>query len=494
MQFSNKSPITSSIATECLILPIFEKGKPGALHNEIEQVSHNLIKKVTQSGDFKPGLASTLMLVAPEGLKAKRLLLLGMGEAKALTYKKLGKAITKAAQVAAKVAETVAFDCSELETKTVSGDSALSLIIQSIESALYSFNAQKSDKEPTYKLKKVQIAPPQSLSSTQANKRIKAGQAIAAGMNVARDLGNTSPNVCTPSYLATHAKKLGKSNPKLKVTVFTDKQIRELGMGAFTAVGQGSANPCRMICMEYKGGTAKQAPIAFVGKGVTFDTGGISIKPSAKMAEMKYDMCGAAAVIGLMHTIAKLQLPINVVGMVGAAENMPSGHACRPGDIVKTYSGKTVEILNTDAEGRLVLCDVLAWTNKKFKPKAIIDLATLTGACLVALGNFTTGVLGNDQSIMDSLLAASDRSGERSWQLPMFEEFSEQLKSPHADLPNIGGPYGGTITAAKFLENFVGDTPWVHLDIAASAWKSGDKRDATGRPIAMLTEYLISKS
>ena len=301
------------------------------------------------------------------------------------------------------------------------------------------------------------------------------------------------PNICHPSYLAEQAKELAKAHKNLKVDILDEKKLQALGAGAFLAVAQGSDQPPRMIVMQYNGGKKGEKPHALVGKGITFDTGGISIKPAAGMDEMKYDMGGAASVFGTLRAVLELQLPINLVCLLACAENMPSGGATRPGDIVTTMSGQTVEILNTDAEGRLVLCDTLTYA-ERFKPQSVIDIATLTGACIVALGSNVSGLMGNDDDLVNQILAAGRQADDRAWQLPLYDEYQEQLDSPFADIANIGGPKAGTITAGCFLSRFTKAYKWAHLDIAGTAWVSGGKdKGATGRPVPLLTQYLLDR-
>ena len=316
--------------------------------------------------------------------------------------------------------------------------------------------------------------------------------AIAAGMSLTKDLGNLPGNICTPTYLAEQAVELGKQSG-IKVTVLDRKQIEALGMNCFLAVAQGSKQPPKFIVMEYMGGKKGAAPVALVGKGVTFDTGGISIKPAPEMDEMKFDMCGAASVLGTMKAIAAMKLPLNVVGAIPATENMPGGNAIKPGDIVTTMSGQTVEILNTDAEGRLILCDALTYV-ERYKPAAVIDIATLTGAMVISLGHITTGVFANDDALAKEVTDAGDSAWDRAWHLPMFDDYQEQLKSNFADIPNIGSRAGGSITAACFLSRFTKAYPWAHLDIAGTAWKSGAEKGATGRPVALLAHFLAKRA
>jgi leucyl aminopeptidase len=312
------------------------------------------------------------------------------------------------------------------------------------------------------------------------------------GVRLAKDLANLPGNVCTPSYLAEQAEHVGKRYKKLKVKVLGEKDIEELGMGAFISVSRGSEEPARFIIMEYTGASAKTKPYVLVGKGLTFDAGGISIKPSANMDEMKYDMCGGASVIGAIAAAAELQLPLNIVALVPASENLPSGAANKPGDIVKSMAGLTIEILNTDAEGRLLLCDALNYA-QRYEPAAVIDVATLTGACVVALGRHPSGLWSNDESLAVAVSEAGETALDRVWRMPLWDEYQDQLKSNFADLANIGGPDGGSVTAACFLSRFTKDYPWAHVDIAGTAWKSGAEKGATGRPVPLLVQYLLDR-
>jgi len=313
-------------------------------------------------------------------------------------------------------------------------------------------------------------------------------------MQLTRDVANLPANICTPQYLAEQAQVLVSEHPSLSVDILDEKQLEAEGAGAFLAVAKGSEQPPRLIVLNYQGADKNSAPFVLVGKGITFDTGGISIKPAANMDEMKYDMCGAASVLGTVQAVATMGLKINLIGLLACAENMPSGNATRPGDIVTSMSGQTVEILNTDAEGRLVLCDALTYA-ERFKPQAVIDIATLTGACIVALGSHAAGLMGNNQELLKQLAQAGEQSADRAWQLPLLEEYQEQLDSPFADIANIGGPKAGTITAGCFLSRFAKNLNWAHLDIAGVAWVSGGKeKGASGRPVPLLTQYLLNRA
>jgi leucyl aminopeptidase len=325
-----------------------------------------------------------------------------------------------------------------------------------------------------------------------AKMAVEIGTAIGKGVATARDLGNLPGNICTPTYLADTAQKNAKRYSDMNVKILKQDDIEKLGMGALLSVAKGSRQPPRLIVINYDGGKKGDKPVVLVGKGITFDSGGISIKSSASMDEMKFDMCGAASVLGTMVTVGELKLPINVVGIVPSCENMPDGAANKPGDIVTSMSGQTIEVLNTDAEGRLILCDALTYS-ERYKPRAVIDIATLTGACVIALGKHPSGLLSNDDTLAEKLRNAGQRSGDRVWQLPLWEEYQDQLKSNFADMANIGGREAGTITAACFLSRFAEKLKWAHLDIAGTAWESGDNKGATGRPVPLLSQYLLDQ-
>jgi leucyl aminopeptidase len=320
---------------------------------------------------------------------------------------------------------------------------------------------------------------------------LKHGLAIAEGVNLSKDLGNLPPNICTPTFLANTAKKLGREN-KMRVTVLNQKQIEKLKMGSFLSVAKGSRQPLKFITLEHNKGPKNQKPIVMVGKGITFDAGGISIKPSSAMDEMKYDMCGAATVLGLMQTVGQLNLPLNIIGVIPACENLPDGQALKPGDIVTSMSGQTIEILNTDAEGRLILCDALTYA-EKYKPEVVIDIATLTGACVIALGHHVSAVYSNNQPLADELRIAGEVALDQIWQMPLWDEYQSQLNSNFADMANIGGRAAGSITAACFLSRFAKKYNWAHLDIAGTAWKSGKEKGSTGRPVSLLSQFLIKR-
>jgi leucyl aminopeptidase len=366
--------------------------------------------------------------------------------------------------------------------------------IEATEGTLYQFNEYKTKNKPERRqIKKLVLTVPTRKELPDGELAAKHAMAIVKGIKLSRDLANRPANICTPGHLAEQARILGKSHRSIKVTVLDEDDMTKLGMNTLLPVARGSVEPAKLITLEYKGAKKEVKPIVLVGKGVTFDTGGISIKPAAAMDEMKYDMCGAASVLGTLLAVAEIELPINVVGVIPTTENMPDGRATKPGDIIKSMSGQTVEILNTDAEGRLILCDALTYS-ERFHPQVVIDIATLTGACVIALGNHASGLLSNHNPLARDLLNAGESSGDRAWQLPLWEEYNKQLDSPFADMANIGGREAGTITAACFLSRFTEKFHWAHLDIAGTAWTSGKNKGATGRPVPLLTQYLLDKS
>jgi leucyl aminopeptidase len=382
-----------------------------------------------------------------------------------------------------------------VSARTVDGTDAYYLgrhTARAVGDAMYRFTAMKSGrKAPVMPLKSVGLAVSKRSDATKAARGAEHGDAIAYGMSITKELGNLPANVCTPSYLARTAQKLAKNNGKLSTRIINEAEMKRLGMHSLLSVTAGTKEPAKMIVMQYKG-KAGQKPVVLIGKGVTFDSGGISLKPGPGMDEMKFDMCGAAGVLGTMAAVARLKLPINLNVVVPAVENLPSGIATKPGDIVKSMSGHTIEILNTDAEGRLILCDAMTYS-RRFKPDTVIDVATLTGACVIALGHHRTGVMSTSDELAGEILAAGIRAEDRGWQLPLAEEYALQLKSNFADFANVGGRDGGAVTAGCFLSKFADGLNWAHLDIAGTAWKSGKGKGATGRPVPMLTDLLLAR-
>ncbi len=389
----------------------------------------------------------------------------------------------------------VHIDVSGLRVTATDAAVLLRHLCAQIVKASYRFDQFKTVKKPHSKVESFTFYRQVSsdLTDQVLNDSILAGQAIGEGTNFTRTLGNRPANHCTPSHLADEAMSLAKDSTTLSTKIHDEADMENLGMGALLSVTAGSDQPAKLIEMSYQGGKKDTAPMVLIGKGVTFDTGGISIKPAGGMDEMKFDMCGAASVFGVMQAVERMQLPINLIGLVAATENMPGGDATKPGDVVTSMSGKTIEVLNTDAEGRLVLCDAITYA-QKFEPELMIDIATLTGACVVALGAHASGLYSNKDDLADQLLQAGKSTGDRAWRMPLWKEYTKQLESPFADLGNIGGSKAGSVTAACFLKEFVGETPWAHLDIAGSAWNSGAKKGATGRPVELLTEFLMQKA
>lgn len=475
---------------DTLILPVFSD----QLDNELLQkfnVKDN-IKSFIESDDFSANAGE--VFVQPKVFdniafnNIQRLILVGLGKNADLTEKLYISAIQSSNKTLEKTgAISVLNALASIDFKTESW-----LVYQNtleVQKSFYDYNHPSRGKHKPKTTTLVNM----SFLTQAKSKMIKQAQASAIGMALTQDLANMPSNFCTPSYLAKTAKILGKTYG-FEINILKRKQMTEMGMGSFMAVAQGGPTPPKMICLSYQGGNKKEAPIALVGKGVTFDTGGISLKPGAGMDEMKYDMGGAATVLGVFKALGEIKPKINVVGVIPATENMPSGEAIKPGDVVTSLSGQTIEILNTDAEGRLILCDALTYTQQTYKPAKIIDMATLTGACIIALGHEISAILGNDQNLVDDLLQAGKTTYDRFWQLPLSEEYDEQLKSNFADIANIGGRAAGTITAAQFLARFTKEVSWAHLDIAGTAWTSGVNKGATGRPVPALVEYLIKQS
>jgi leucyl aminopeptidase len=446
-----------------------------------------IFSRATQ--DFKDKRDSTLC-VNLDGAVARLLIVGGADEAlDASAFTKLANAFAPALTRLPINQATIALE--HVRAKGQSAAWKAATVMQACSHASYQFTKHKSQSSSDAKLSRIRI---HSLGQSNAGVRqaIRAGNALDQGLAFAKDLGNEPPNVCNPTFLLREARKLAK-DPRVTVTDLNEKKMQELGMGAFMAVSRGSDTPGHMIVIKYNGGKRGDAPVVLIGKGITFDTGGISLKPPAAMDEMKFDMCGAASVMGATKAAIEAGLKLNLVTIVAAAENMPSGEATRPGDIVTSYSGQTIEILNTDAEGRLVLCDAITYA-EKLRPKSIIDVATLTGACIVALGSHASAMYANDDALAQALERAADESGDRIWRLPLWDDYAAPLKSNFADMANVGGREAGSVVAACFLRKFVSDTPWSHLDIAGSAFHSGARKGASGRPVPLLFSYLSGQS
>ncbi|KAF7600840.1 MAG: leucyl aminopeptidase [Candidatus Dactylopiibacterium carminicum] len=492
MEFSIKASAPEKLRTPCLVL-LHLVGQPAsAQFTAVDTASGGLLEKLVKR-DLDDKTGSLLSIPALPGVPAERVLVVSLGAAEALQPQLLRSSLAAIGKwIAGNKVTSASICCGALPAALTDAATGLRLAAQSLVDATYRFDAirGKVENKPRspVELNFLFDAKP----AAELRTALEQGVAIAAGQALTRDLGNLPANYCTPATLADTAKSLAHEY-KLKLKVYDRQGIEELGMGSFLAVAQGTQEEPRFITLEYKGGKAKAAPIVLVGKGVTFDSGGISLKPGEAMDEMKFDMCGAASVLGIFRTVAKLGLPINLVGLIPATENLPSGTAVKPGDVVTSLSGQTIEILNTDAEGRLILCDALTYA-ERYKPACVIDIATLTGACIIALGHHTSGLLANDDALAAELLTAGRAAGDRAWQLPLFDEYQEQLKSNFADLANIGGRPAGSITAACFLSRFAKAYRWAHLDIAGTAWKSGADKGATGRPVPLLAEFLIRQA
>ena len=478
----------------CAVVSVFEPRTLSPAAAEIDKKSDGAITAALRRGDLKGTLGSTVVLAGLAGVAAQRVLVVGLGAKNRVNGARYRRAVGSACDALAK---TGAKDATFYLTGTeVSGHDLYWKCRQIVEISAdktYRFNQFKSTKPGNgVKLNKGVLSVSEKHEVDIAKRAIMHASAISNGTDLAKDLGNMPGNACTPTYLGERAKELGKAHPSLKVKVLGEAELKRLEMGSFLSVSAGSRQPAKLIIIEHAGGEKDAKPAVLVGKGVTFDSGGISIKPSGAMDEMKFDMCGAASVFGAMLAVAEMDLPANVIGIVPATENMPDGNATKPGDIVTSMSGKTIEILNTDAEGRLILCDALTYA-ERFEPDVVVDIATLTGACVVALGAHASGLFSNDSELTADLLAAGQYSGDRAWEMPIWDEYQEQLKSNFADMANVGGRDAGAVTAACFLSRFAENFRWAHLDIAGAAWHGGARKGSTGRPVKLLTQFLLSR-
>ena len=494
MEFSIKSGSPEKQRSGCVVVGVFEGRKLTASAQAIDKASGGFLTEVLRRGDLEGSLGKTLLLHSISKVLADRILLVGLGREREFNEPAFRNAMSAAVKALKATGASDATVClTDVPLKRHDTGWKVEHAVLAIMEGAYRFDKLKS-KAPENKraLRKVVLHVARRNEITEGEAAIDRGVAIAEGMALAKDLGNLPGNHCTPTYLAEQAVELGKRHG-IKVEVLEQKDCEKLGMGCFLAVARGSAQPPKFIVMEYQGGKRDEPPVALVGKGITFDTGGISIKPAAEMDEMKFDMCGAASVLGTMKAIALMKLPLNVVGVVPSTENMPGGRAIKPGDVVTTMSGQTVEILNTDAEGRLILCDALTYV-EKYKPVAVVDIATLTGAMVIALGHVATGLFANSDPLARELISAGETAWDRAWHMPLWDDYQEMLKSNFADIPNIGSRAGGSITAACFLSRFTKSYPWAHLDIAGTAWKSGAEKGATGRPVPLLSHFLVKRA
>jgi leucyl aminopeptidase len=488
MEFSTTTARAEAVKADAIAVGVFADGELTPSARAIDKAARGAIKAAVKSGDMTGKRGTVVTLRGVPGVAAARVVVVGLGGRDDFSDRAYGDAVRAAAKACPGAAE-IAMAATEWNVKGRDAEWQARQFALAARETVFRSDELKSKKEDSNGPTRAVLL---HATGDSAERGLKQGTAIANGMALTKRLGNLPPNICTPSFLADEARKLAKQW-KLGVEVLETKQLEALKMGSFLSVARGSAQPPRLIVLKHQGG-GKSAPVVLVGKGITFDSGGISIKPGAAMDEMKFDMCGAASVIGTMRTVAELKLKLNVIGVVATCENMPSGTASRPGDIVTSMSGQTIEILNTDAEGRLILCDALTYV-ERFKPAAVVDIATLTGACVIALGNVNSGLFANNDELAEELLGASRSAGDAAWHMPLGDEYQEQLKTNFADMANIGTPSNaGAITAACFLSRFTKAYPWAHIDIAGTAWKSGAAKGATGRPVPLLSQFLLQRA
>jgi leucyl aminopeptidase len=496
MEFSIKSGSPEKQRSACIVVGVFEPRRLSATAEQLDEISEGYISNLLRKGDLEGKSGQMLLLHHVPNILSERVLLVGCGKERELDERQYRQIINKTINTLNETGsmEAVCF-LSELHVKGRDTYWKVRQAVEATQDVLYSFNSLKTHKEePRRPLRKIVFNVPTRRELPIGERAINHALAISEGITTCKNVANMPPNICNPAYLAEQAKILDNDYENVTTTIVDEQEMEALGMGAYLAVGRGSVNESLMSIMTYNGIDDDSKPLVLVGKGLTFDSGGISLKPGAGMDEMKYDMGGAAGVLGAMHALAELNLPIKVIGILAGCENMPSSNAYRPGDILTTMSGQTVEVLNTDAEGRLVLCDALTYV-ERFDPEAVIDVATLTGACVVALGKHATGLLSSHNPLAHELLNASEQSGDRAWRLPLWDDYQEQIESPFADMSNVGGKGAGTITAACFLARFTKKYNWAHLDIAGTAWRSGGKdKGSTGRPVSMLTQFLLNKA
>lgn len=496
MEFSVKSGSPEKQRSACIVVGVFEPRRLSPVAEQLDKISDGYISSLLRRGELEGKSGQMLLLHHLPNVLSERVLLVGCGKERELgerQYKEIIKNTINTLNETGSM-EAVCF-LTELHVKGRDTYWKVRQAIESTKDCLYSFDQFKSVKPETRRpLRKLVFNVPTRKELNLGERAISHGLAVASGVKACKDLGNMPPNVANPAYLASQASQLAEKFERITTNIIDEEEMKTLGMTSYLAVGQGSHNESMMSVIHYNGNPDLNAkPIVLIGKGLTFDAGGISLKPPANMDEMKYDMCGAASVFGAMNSLAELNLPINVVGILAGCENMPGGNAYRPGDIITTMSGQTVEVLNTDAEGRLVLCDALTYA-ERFDPECVIDVATLTGACIVALGHHISGLVSNHNPLAHEIVNASEQAGDRAWRLPMNEEYQEQLKSPFADMANIGSPGAGAITAGCFLSRFTKKYNWAHLDVAGTSFKGGANKGATGRPVPLLIQFLLNRA
>jgi len=493
MRMNLENGPAAGISTECLVLGFTENGELSPAAKATDEVSGGTISRMLKDGDIETTLGKTHFLHGIPGIAATRILAVGFGKQEKLDLARFDRGCQAAGKTLRDHQLTQCHVCvHELEFSAVAEIDIADRLKQAAlaihrANYLYTITKPLKDSSPV----PVQSASFQGGDTLQV--ALDQADALAIGFEKSKLLGDLPPNICSPAYLAQDAASIAAHYDNVELEVLEESDMADLGMDALLSISRGSANDAKLIILKYTGAASDQKPVVLVGKGVTFDSGGLSLKSGENMMQMKYDMCGAAGVIGAFEACAKLQMQVNVICIVAAVENMPDGDACRPGDVVTSMSGKTIEVLNTDAEGRLVLCDAITYC-EKFDPDVIIDVATLTGACVVALGHHASGLISNDDELADDLLAAGNDIVDRAWRLPLWEEYQSQLDSPFADMKNVGGMPAGVLTAGCFLSRFAEDQRWAHIDIAGSAWKWGTDDGASGRPAGLLAQYLLNRS
>jgi len=493
MEFTIKSGSPEKQRSACVVVGVFDNRKPSLSAELIDRASNGYISEIIRRGDMEGKLGATLLLHNVRGTLADRVLLVGLGKERDFREREFRSAIRAAVRLLNETGsyEAVVYLTEEKVKRREVAWRVEHAVVVAME-AVYRFDQMKSQPADVRRpLRKLTLSVPQRSDLTAGEAAAARGLAIAHGMDLARDLGNLPGNICTPTHLAERAQALAQELG-FKCEVFDRAKLEELKMGSFLSVTNGSDQPPKFIVLEYFGGPKKQKPLVLVGKGITFDSGGISLKPGNDMDQMKFDMCGAASVLGAFRAVAELKAKVNLIGLVPTCENMPNGRATKPGDVVRSMSGQTIEVLNTDAEGRLILCDALTYA-ERYEPAAVVDIATLTGAMVIALGHIACGVFSNSDSLGRALLNAGEDAFDRGWQLPLWDDYQEALNSNFADFANIGGRAGGSITAACFLSKFAKKFDWAHLDIAGVAWKEGKEKGATGRPVPLLTTWVLSQ-
>jgi len=493
MEFTIKSGSPEKQRSACVVVGVFDNRKPSLSAELIDRASNGYISEIIRRGDMEGKLGATLLLHNVRGTLADRVLLVGLGKERDFREREFRSAIRAAVRLLNETGsyEAVVYLTEEKVKRREVAWRVEHAVVVAME-AVYRFDQMKSQPADVRRpLRKLTLSVPQRSDLTAGEAAAARGLAIAHGMDLARDLGNLPGNICTPTHLAERAQALAQELG-FKCEVFDRAKLEELKMGSFLSVTNGSDQPPKFIVLEYFGGPKKQRPLVLVGKGITFDSGGISLKPGNDMDQMKFDMCGAASVLGAFRAVAELKAKVNLIGLVPTCENMPNGRATKPGDVVRSMSGQTIEVLNTDAEGRLILCDALTYA-ERYEPAAVVDIATLTGAMVIALGHIACGVFSNSDSLGRALLNAGEDAFDRGWQLPLWDDYQEALNSNFADFANIGGRAGGSITAACFLSRFTKKYDWAHLDIAGTAWKEGKEKGATGRPVPLLATWVLSQ-